>query len=89
MINEQVFRKTGIDDFPLREDEIMYGLDHGNGAQTLYAHLSDFKVVVGDAVEQGKEIALFGESGIGNGAHLHFEIIINGVNYDPAKLLTK
>lgn len=44
-----------------------------NGLETLYAHLSEFKTKAGISVEQGDLIALSGNSGIGTGAHLHFE----------------
>lgn len=42
--------------------------------ETLYAHLSAFKTAAGEIVEQGKTIALSGNSGVGTASHLHFEI---------------
>lgn len=56
-----------------------YGLvivvDHGNGWQTLYAHLSQVNVACGDPVWQGNVIGLMGCTGNCSGPHLHFEMI--------------
>lgn len=64
-------------------------LDHGNGWQTLYAHLSDINVGCGQAVFQGQVIAAMGSTGNSSGAHLHFEIMhddygkVNPLNFLP------
>ena len=61
-------------------------LDHGNGMQTLYAHNEKLYVTAGQYVEQGQTIAWMGNSGrvYGvTGIHLHFEVRINGVKYNP------
>jgi hypothetical protein len=50
-------------------------VDHGNGTMTLYAHLSEMDAGVGSQVAQGQTIARSGQTGIGTGAHLHFEVI--------------
>lgn len=50
-------------------------LDHGNGWQTLYAHLSQVNVVCGQAVFQGNVIGLMGCTGNCSGPHLHFEMM--------------
>ena len=49
-------------------------IDHGNGKGTLYQHLNKFVVNVGNSVSQGTKIAEVGNTGIGTGAHLHFEV---------------
>lgn len=50
-------------------------LDHGNGWQTLYAHLSAINVVCGQSVYQGDVIGAMGSTGNSSGSHLHFEIM--------------
>ncbi len=58
-------------------------IDHGNGFKTRYAHCSKLEVEAGDKVAQGQYIAKVGNTGYSFGAHLHFEIIKNGVLVDP------
>jgi len=52
----------------------MIVIDHGNGWQTLYAHLSQINVVCGQSVFQGDLIGLMGSTGRSTGPHLHFEM---------------
>ncbi len=60
-------------------------IDHGDGVVTLYQHMikGSYTVSVGDKVEQGQKIGLIGNTGVGSGCHLHFEVIVNGVQVDP------
>jgi murein DD-endopeptidase MepM/ murein hydrolase activator NlpD len=58
-------------------------VDHGNGLSTFYAHQSAFNVSPGQRVRQGEVIGFVGSTGYATGPHLHFEVHINGVPYDP------
>lgn len=62
-------------------------IDHGNGMQTLYGHLSTINVKVGDVVQKGKKIGVKGSTGHSTGVHLHFEVIQNGRVQNPMRFL--
>jgi murein DD-endopeptidase MepM/ murein hydrolase activator NlpD len=62
-------------------------LDHGNGLVTRYAHNSKVLVKAGDLIKRGQVISEVGTSGRSTGAHLHFEVLVDGVPQDPAKFL--
>lgn len=62
-------------------------IDHGSGLETRYAHASKLMVKVGDRVEKGQVVALVGSTGRSTGAHLHYEIRLNGNALDPRKYL--
>jgi len=58
-------------------------IDHGNGYQTLYGHLSSVLVKPGDNVTSGQKIGIMGSTGFSTGTHLHFEVRLNGVAQNP------
>lgn len=62
-------------------------LEHADGVQTQYAHLSEFLVKAGDTVRQGQIIAKTGSSGWSTGPHLHLGVLIDGEAVDPLETL--
>jgi murein DD-endopeptidase MepM/ murein hydrolase activator NlpD len=66
----------------------MIELDHGNGLVTRYAHNSKILVKTGDLIKRGQIISEVGTTGRSTGAHLHFEVLVDGLQQDPAKFLT-
>jgi murein DD-endopeptidase MepM/ murein hydrolase activator NlpD len=62
-------------------------IDHGKGLVTRYAHCSKILVQRGDLVRAGQAVAHVGSTGRSTGPHLHFEVTLDGVHQDPARLL--
>ncbi|MEK7565910.1 MAG: M23 family metallopeptidase [Patescibacteria group bacterium] len=62
-------------------------IDHGNGLDSLYAHLSEANVNVGDNIGRGQLIGRMGSTGRSTGSHLHFTVYSNGVAVNPLSLL--
>lgn len=58
-------------------------INHGNGFQTKYGHLSEYKVKRGQLVKRGEIIGLMGSTGYSTGPHLHYEVIRNGQSLNP------
>jgi len=66
---------------------IMIIIDHGNGTQTLYGHLSKLYVNEGDTVAEGQAIGAEGSTGRSTGPHVHFEVRVNGLRSNPLSYL--
>lgn len=63
-------------------------IDHGDDSEgrriiTIYAHCSRIDISEGDTVEAGQQIGLVGNTGNSYGAHLHFEVVVDGTAVDP------
>lgn len=65
----------------------MIVISHGNNVQTYYAHCNSLYVSAGTTVAQGQKIASVGSTGNSTGPHLHLEIRVNGVAYNPQNYL--
>ena len=65
-------------------------IDHGDGVVTKYYHMKNGSicVAVGDRVTAGQEIGYMGSTGYSTGAHLHFQVEIDGVPVDPEPFIT-
>ncbi len=72
-------------------DSMGYGnrvvIDHGNGYTSMYAHLSNIYVSLGDSVSRGQLIGQMGSTGRSTGTHLHLEIHYKGVALNPLAIL--
>ena len=66
---------------------LMLEIDHGNGLVTRYGHTSKILVKVGDLVKRGQVVADVGTTGRSTGPHLHFEVLVDGVQQDPERFL--
>lgn len=58
-------------------------IDHGYGYRTMYAHMSDFNVKLGQEVKRGDVIGYVGSTGLSTAPHLHFEVHLNGKKVNP------
>jgi len=68
---------------------IRHVVDGSQAFETLYAHLSQINIQVGQAIEQGEIIGLVGSTGLSTGPHLHFEVRVDGVPHNPAGFINK
>ena len=59
-------------------------IDHGNGYETLYGHLSKIEAKVGDTICRGQRLGLVGSTGRSTGPHVHYEVRKNGKPMNPA-----
>jgi murein DD-endopeptidase MepM/ murein hydrolase activator NlpD len=64
-------------------------VDHGNGYQTLYGHLSKVVAIEGQEIRQGEIIGLVGSSGRSTGAHLHYEVRVHSTPVNPYRFLAR
>ena len=64
-------------------------IDHGNGYQTWYAHLSKMDVMEGQEVRQGEIIGRVGSTGRSTGAHLHYEVRIHSTPVNPYRFMQR
>ena len=62
-------------------------IDHGNGMQTYYAHLSKINTANGIKVVRGQNIGEVGNTGNSTGPHLHLGVMVNGTYVNPEKYL--
>jgi len=62
-------------------------LEHGYGYRTLYAHLGKRLAAAGDIVQKGDPVGTVGETGRTTGAHLHYEVHVNGLAVNPFRFL--
>jgi murein DD-endopeptidase MepM/ murein hydrolase activator NlpD len=62
-------------------------INHGNGYTTRYGHNAKLMVEVGDSVEKGQAISLMGSTGRSTGPHVHFEVLKNDRQVNPAKFV--
>lgn len=74
-------RVAFADEMPIRGLSVV--LDHGGGVFTAYHHLSEAAVVEGAFVAIGDLVGFVGASGLATGPHLHWELIVSGVEVDP------
>jgi len=65
----------------------MVEVDHGHGIVTRYAHLHRILVARGQTVRAHQEIGQLGSTGRSTGPHVHYEVIVDGIQLDPAKFL--
>ena len=64
-------------------------IDHGNGYQTWYAHLSRMDVMEGQAIRQGEVVGRVGTTGRSTGAHLHYEVRIHSTPVNPYRFMQR
>lgn len=62
-------------------------IDHGDGVKTRYAHLAKVAVKAGQFVDRSHVVGLLGNSGRSTGAHLHYEVVVNGVPRNPKRFI--
>jgi murein DD-endopeptidase MepM/ murein hydrolase activator NlpD len=64
-------------------------VDHGNGLQTYYAHLSAYSVMPGQEVRRGDVVGRVGSSGRVTAPHLHYEVRVGHAPVNPYRYLAR
>lgn len=64
-------------------------VEHGNGMQTYYAHLSEFDVIPGQEIRRGETVGRSGGTGHATGPHLHYEVRLGGTPVNPYPYLSQ
>ena len=80
---------TVIDAGPAQGFGLWVRIRHDDGSITVYGHMYDFFVSVGERVPAGMQIARMGNRGDSTGPHLHFEVIVDGRHVDPQRWLAR
>ncbi|WP_332909540.1 M23 family metallopeptidase [Nocardia yamanashiensis] len=80
---------TVIDAGPAQGFGLWVRIRHDDGTISVYGHMYDFFVSVGERVPAGMQIARIGNRGDSTGPHLHFEIVVGGQHVDPAAWLAQ
>ena len=62
-------------------------VDHGYGLQSIYGHMSQIGVKVGDMVKSGQTLGRSGSTGLAGGDHLHFSMQLDGVQVNPVRMV--
>jgi len=92
-IEDRVVKAAGRGDVIFSDWTYRFGntiiIDHGNGYLTVYGHNEQNLVTQRQVVDRAEPIAIMGNTGISEGAHLHFEIWYEGVPLDPATFITE
>jgi murein DD-endopeptidase MepM/ murein hydrolase activator NlpD len=73
-------RVVFVDHLQVRGNTVI--IDHGVGVFTAYNHLSGFSVSEGEMVAVGQQVGQLGRTGLVTGPHLHWEVIVRGVEVD-------
>lgn len=66
---------------------LLVKIDHGNGLETVYGHLSKISVKIGERVCRGELVGFVGNTGRSTGPHVHYEVRVGGVAKDPAPFI--
>ena len=66
---------------------LLVTIAHGDGVRSMYAHLSEIDVKVGQRLEAGDHLGLVGATGDATGPHLHFEVRVRDAAVDPLPAL--